>query len=773
MPADARAGRWACVAAALGAAAGATAGEAGEATPAADDLEVVAVAAPLDDAAAAAHAQIADADALAASRSLDVGEFLKRRMASVFVNEAQGNPLQPDLQYRGFVGSPLLGLPQGIAVYQDGVRQNEPFGDTVSWALIPVSAIDRVALATGANPLFGLNALGGAVAIDTKDGFGQPGAVATLQVGDFGRRSLAGELGSAVGERWGYFGTVAALREDGWRDYSPTAADQAFAKLSWRSGTARLDASLAAAATDLVGNGAAPVALLAERPSAVFTRPDRTRNHLGALNLRASAELRPGLAVEAAAYRRRSNIVTYNGDDSDYAACDDDAALLCLEAETGDGAEGDANGHSSIRALAASGRPIPALENLIGATINRTRTAQTSAGFSAEGERQAVLGGLRHRFALGIAYDGANAEFRSSTELGRLDATREAVPGGVQVGDAFVRVAARIRNASFYVADAVRIGPRLRLAAAMRYNQTDLALEDRLGTALDGVHRFRRMNPALGVEVEISARATAYAAYGEASRAPSPVELTCADADAPCRLPNAFLADPPLSQVVVRTAEAGLRGAGAVAWRAGVFEARSEDDILFVSAGPRTSEGYFDNVGRTRRRGLELALESAQRDAPLRWFVNCTLLRATFEDAFSVPSPNHPSTAGGGIAVAPGDRLPLVPERLAKAGATWRPRPWLSIAGELLHAGRVRLRGDEANLAPALPGYTVLNLRLDVRLRRGVRAFASIDNALDERYATFGVFGEADDVLDEGFENPRFVTPAAPRGAWVGLELRR
>ena len=763
-------GRWTCVAAALGAAAGAAAEATVETTQAGAELEVVAVVAPLDDAADAGHAQSADGDAVAASGSLDLGDFLKRRMASVFVNEAQGNPLQPDVQYRGFVGSPLLGLPQGIAVYQDAVRVNEPFGDTVSWALIPVSAIDRVALATGANPLFGLNALGGAVAVYTKDGFGHPGAGATLRVGDFGRRSLTGDLGAALGERWGFFGTASTLREDGWRDYSPTAADQAFAKLSWRSGTARLDASLAAAATDLVGNGAAPVALLAERRSAVFTRPDRTRNDLAALNLRASAEPRPRLAVAAAAYRRRSDIATYNGDDSDYAACEDAAALLCLEAEA---AEDDADSPRGSLVLDANGRPVSAAPTLLGATINRTRTAQTSAGASVQAEWRAARGRTRHRLAIGAAVDSADVDFRSSTELGRLDATRQAAPGGVHDGNGFVRIAVDVRNASIYVADALRVGSRLRVAAAVRYNRAEVVLKDRLGAALSGSHLFQRANPALRVEVQATPAVAAYAAYGEASRAPSPVELTCADADAPCRLPNAFLADPPLAQVVVRTAEAGLRGTGAVAWRVGVFDARSADDILFVSAGPRTSEGYFDNVGRTRRRGLELALASARRDAPLRWFVNWTLLRATFEEPFSVPSPNHPSAAQSGIAVAPGDRLPLVPGRLAKAGATWRLRPWLSLGGELLHAGPVRLRGDEANLAPALPGYTVLNLRLDLRLRRGARAFASIDNALDERYATFGVFGEADEVLGEGFENPRFLTPAAPRGAWVGLELWR
>ncbi len=96
--------------------------------------------------------------------ALDLADFMKRNLGSVFVNEAQSNPLQPDVQYRGFVGSPLLGLPQGLAVYQDGVRVNEPFGDTVNWALIPESAIDSVYLVPGSNPLFGLNALGGAIA---------------------------------------------------------------------------------------------------------------------------------------------------------------------------------------------------------------------------------------------------------------------------------------------------------------------------------------------------------------------------------------------------------------------------------------------------------------------------------------------------------------------------------------------------------------------------------------------------------------------------------
>ena len=741
---------------------------------AAEVEEVVAVAAPLNaEAEATANAQRAIVDSIASG--LDLGDFMRRELGSVFVNEAQGNPLQPDVQYRGFVGSPLLGLPQGIAVYQDAMRVNEPFGDTVNWALIPKSAIDRVLLLPGGNPLFGLNALGGAVAVRTKDGFGHPGAEATLSGGDFGRRSLTGEVGGAFGAGGGYFATAAALTEDGWRDYSPTDAKQAFAKLSWRWGTASMDASITGVQTDLVGNGAAPEALLAARRSAIFTRPDRTQNDLAALNVRGEGEL-GRLALRGAAYWRRSDIATYNGDDSDFEACPHDAALLCLDEDDdqADREDEDNDGAEASPALDAAGRPIPALPALVGATVNRTRTEQEGAGFNAQAERQATLGAASHRLAVGVAYHRASSVFRASTELGRLDATRQAIAGGVFLGNAFTHVDADTASAAIYVSDSLRIGERLRLTAALRYGRAKVALGDRLGTELDGSHRFQRVNPALGATVTPTPRLAIYAAYGETNRAPSPVELTCADPEAPCRLPNAFVADPPLEQVVARTVEAGLRGReGAIAWRLGAFDVRSEDDILFISAGAFTNQGYFDNVGRTRRRGLELSLTSQPAAARLRWFLHYTWLRATFEDPFAVPAAHHPLATDGELAVAVGKRLPLVPARLLKAGAAVRLHPRLTAKATVLAASAQRLRGDEANLAPPLPGYSVLNLRLDLQLTRRVSAFAEVDNVRGERYATFGVFGDAQDVLGEALAGRRFVTPAAPTGAWVGIVVRR
>src|SRR6185437_11274022 len=113
------------------------------------------------------------------------------------VSAAQGNPYQQDLNFRGFTASPLLGTPQGVSIFQDGVRVNEPFGDVVNWDLIPQSAIASIQLIPGSNPAFGLNTLGGAVAIYTKSGAEFPGADVEVSGGSFGRKTAEFEWGGS------------------------------------------------------------------------------------------------------------------------------------------------------------------------------------------------------------------------------------------------------------------------------------------------------------------------------------------------------------------------------------------------------------------------------------------------------------------------------------------------------------------------------------------------------------------------------------------------
>jgi outer membrane receptor protein involved in Fe transport len=295
-------------------------------------------------------------------------------------------------------------------------------------------------------------------------------------------------------------------------------------------------------------------------------------------------------------------------------------------------------------------------------------------------------------------------------------------------------------------------------------------LRDQLGTALNGDHTFQRFNPALGLTWRVLERTRFYAGANESNRAPSPVELTCADEDDPCRLPNAFLADPPLAQVVSRTLEAGFNGRrGDMDWHAGVFRTDNEDDILFVSAGALTNQGYFDNVGRTRRDGLEIGLNGVT--GPVTWFANYTYLDAKFREHLVMPSPNNPTAVDGEISVAPGDRLPLLPSVLLKTGLSFDLSSKLTVGGELLATSSLYFRGDEGNAAPRVDGHTVINLRGEYRIGERASVFLNFNNVLDTEHETFGLFGEADEVLGDAFEDSRFLSPGAPRAAWIGVNV--
>lgn len=707
----------------------------------------------------AANIQQVTGEAIAARHSLALPEFMQRNLGSVFVNEAQNNPLQPDVQFRGFVGSPLLGLAQGIAVYQDGVRLNEPFGDTVNWALLPDTAIDSVVLMPGSNPLFGLNALGGAISIRTKDGFTSPGTQGETFGGSFGRWGLSASTGGS-NDGFGYFVTSEYLQEDGWRDFSPTEALQLFGKLGWRPGQTRVDLSLALTETDLIGNGPAPIQLLAVDRRSIFTRPDSTENELAMVNLSIEHQFRDGFAVTGNLYLRSSDIRSHNGDDADFEECINDAGLLC---EQNDGGEAPV--------LDQYDNPIPAVAAVEGAAINRSSTTQDGVGFGLQGHWRTELGGRENRFVAGVVYEDSSIGFDAASELGSLDTTRFAVPAGIYVGDSFTRLDAATSNIGLFVSNTLSLSDQIHLTASGRFNNTDIELRDRLGTALNGDHRFDRLNLAVGVTASLADETTVYAGFSQASRTPSPVELTCADEDDPCRLPNAFLSDPPLEQVVASTLEAGLRGhTVAIDWHAGFFRTTSRDDILFVSAGALTGQGYFDNVGRTRREGIELNV-SGEAGNGLRWFGNYTYLDATFLEYLVFSSPNNPAAVDGEVVVQPGDRLPLIPNHLLKAGFDLPIGNRTRFGVDLYTSAGFHMRGDEGNDLGKIGRTTTLNLHADYRINGRMTLFVKIDNALDREFETFGLFGEPDEVLGDGFDDPRFLSPAAPRAAWMGVRV--
>lgn len=717
-----------------------------------------------------ANIQTATAEQLEKAQSLSLAEYMNRYLGSVHVNEAQNNPLQPDIYYRGFVASPLLGLPQGLSTYVNGVRFNEPFGDSVNWDLIPRGAIDTMELYPGSNPLYGLNSLGGAISMKTKTGFSAPKHQFEAYGGSWDRHSEELTSGWNNGT-WGYFIDLHHFDEKGWRNFSPTEANQVFGTLSWRGDKGTLDLTLGANDNDMRGNGAVPVQLQQIDRNAVYTHPDQTITRMFFSELSGTYALTDKIELSGNTYFRQNRIRTFNGDDSDFDECEFNDQFLCDE-------EGGI-------AEDIFGNQINAGDNVEGGTQNTSATQMRSRG----GNLQAMFDhdwfGHKNNLLLGASYDYADVHFSSDTELARLTADRGTAGSGILVEDARVRLNTVTETYSFYLSDSFSITDKLTATLAGRYNNVRIRMMNQyIGEdgedKLSGKHSYERFNPSAGLTYQIFNNLGVYGSYGESSRVPTPMELSCADPDDPCRLPNAFLSDPPLDQVVAKTWEGGFRGdfnrligKGETKWNLGYFHTTNHDDIIFRRDGDSISEGFFSNVGQTRRYGIEAGVNSFMPAlfSPIddwNFSANYTYLHARYLDGFIIQNPLDDDEAAQ---VERGDKIPGIPEHIFKASVGVNLWQRLSLAIDGLYSSDQFFRGDEANVTSQLQGYWLFNARAEYQFNKHFALFGKVDNIFDNNYNSFGTFGEPDEVLGDAFNNPRFVSPGAPRAGWIGVRF--
>lgn len=723
-----------------------------------------------------ANIQTVSSEQLEKSQSITLADYINRYLGSAHINEAQNNPLQPDISYRGFVASPLLGLPQGLSTYVNGVRFNEPFGDTVNWDLIPEGAIDSMALYPGSNPVYGLNSLGGAIAIKTKTGFSAPKHELEAYGGSWDRHSE--ELSSGWNNgTWGYFIDLHHFEEAGWRDFSPTKADQAFGTLSWRGDKGSLDLTLGGNDNNMRGNGAVPVQLQEQNRAAVFTHPDQTVTRMFFSELAGSYDLADDIEVSGNAYFRQNRIRTFNGDNSDYDDCEfaGNAGFLCEAPEDDPDEEAvmDINGNNVL-----------ATDAVEGATNNTSQTYMRSRGGTLQTAFAQDLFKHKNNLTVGTSYDYAEVHFGSDTELGSLTDTRGSTQSGILVDESRVRLHTNTSTVGVFLTDSFSITDALTATVAGRYNYSHINMEDKYinsAKTLDGSHTFDRLNPSAGLTYQIRDNLNVYGSYSESARAPTPMELSCADPTAPCKLPNSFVADPPLEQVVAKTWEGGFRGdlnkllgKGDLRWNLGYFHTINSNDIIFrrdASSG-LISQGYFDNVGKTRRYGIEAGTtvnypQLFSNIDDWHFSTNYTYLNARFMDGFDIQNPLDTTQA---MAVTKGNRIPGIPEHIYKAalGVDLWQRVSLGIDG--IYSGNKYFRGDEANSTKPLSGYWLFNAKAEYKVTKNFALFGRVDNIFDTNYNTFGVYGEADEVFPQ-FNNNRFVSPGAPRAGWIGVRL--
>ncbi|WP_428420983.1 TonB-dependent receptor [Methylibium sp.] len=776
-----------------------------------------------------ANVQTATSADLERSHAIDLTSFINRRLGSVYVNEVQNNPFQPDVNFRGYTASPLLGTQQGLSVYLDGVRLNQPFGDVVSWDLVPKSAISSIALMPGSNPLFGLNTLGGALSVQTKDGLKNPGSSVQFLAGSHKRAAVEFETGGSQDSGLNWFATGNKFREDGWRDDSPSDVKQLFGKLGFKSADTSVSLTAAVADTDLNGNGLQEQRFLERDYASVYTKPDNTKNRAWLLNLALSQGLSDGLSFSGNVYYRKIKTSTYNGDINDdsfdqalYQPNAGEQTALTAAGYTGFPTAGETAANTAFpkwRCIANALLLDEPAEKCNG-VINQTRTDQSNYGLGGQLNLDSTLFGLPNLLVAGAAADFSRSEFTQGSELGYLNPDRSitgvgAIGDGVNGGDADgepydtrVDLSGRTRTYSLYGSSVLALNPATHLTLSGRYNRITVKNRDAITPgggpgSLDGDHRYSRLNPAIGLTFSPSKTLTAYVGANQGSRAPSSIELGCADPANPCKLPNAFAGDPPLKQVVTTTFEAGLRGGapGAFTWNVGIFRSDNKDDLLFV-ADDAAGFGYFKNFGKTRRQGVELGA-SAQVVKGLTVGANYTFLDATFRSSEVVDGSSNSSNSSaadgfpgveGTIDIRPGDRIPLVPRHILKLFTDVQVSESWSVGLDLTAIGSSLARGNENGQhqpdgvyylgSGRNPGYAVLNLNTDYRPTAGLKLFAQVTNLLDRKYSSVAQLGAtgfndagnfearpfpADANGDRPVRHATFYAPGAPRTFWVGV----
>jgi outer membrane receptor protein involved in Fe transport len=621
-----------------------------------------------------------------------------------------GSPYKLNVSTRGFYASPVVGLPQGVSVFLDGVRQNEPDAAQVNFDLLPMQYVRRIELLQGTASLTGRNTLGGAINLVTARGRGPIGGELEVQGGSFDTFNGNGSVSGVSRGGIDYYLGGGYNRENGWRQGTNAHQYNGFLNVGRLTDTWGISVQ---------GFGAKSYAEPAgSLPESVFdVKPD-------------------------------SNLTT-----GDF----DDLGLLQL-AVTGYRQLG--TGRGSFR--------------LYGRRSTAERFAVNQGGDpDALGEsRNKTLGwGLDYRWArlLGSAVLGVRAGTDGSVNDSRIELFEDNRKFGGDVDRTTLVESGSWDAAGFATAD-LTVG-RVTLSAGARLDYIRIPFNNRLDPTADTVSEYTRVNPKGGVSVDLGRGFSVYGSVGQNFRAPALIELACADPERPCVLPFALGDDPPLDPIIATTYEVGGTWAGGPALvTASAYRSDVKNDVfLFPNENEVTGstiEGFFDNLDKTRREGVEVGVHVGFGRGHAA-YANYAWTRATFQSIAEIFSIRE--EAGGENEVEPGDRLPLVPDHQVKFGASFRLPAGFKLGADARYVGQQWLRGDEANQTEPLDGWFAADARVTWEAGNW-EVTGLVTNVFDERYANFGTFN-----INQG--NPagptleRFLTPGQARA--FRLVIRR
>ena len=698
-------------------------------------------------------------------------DALARSAPGVTVGNASGNEFEPDLFYRGFDATAVTGTPQGLAVYQNGTRINEAFGDVVNWDLIPANAIDKTTI-IAANPIFGLNALGGAVTVTMKNGFTWQGFEADFEGGSFYRAQEQIQFGKQVGS-WSVYMAANQINDGGWRVAEASQLTNFYGDVGYKANGFESHLQLTAGNTQFGVAAYTPIQQLQTNWGSVYTIPQTTDNQMAMLQWTGAYAYSPTLNFQAGAYFRQFNQQHVDGNGTDVTPC---PPYSCL------------NGSPVHNTL---GGIIPDISQ--GGTLDLgedddNQTQSRSVGVSGQVVDTDKVFGHDNTLTAGASLDYGWTHYTGNSTLGTIAFTNNsypltAYPYIIDEPDSFLNpidVKANNTYVGVYALDTFNATDRLTLTGGARFNFAGINLEGTNDALLSGYSDYFHLNPTAGLTYKITPDINFYAGYAMTNRTPTPLELGCASATDPCIIDNFLSSDPPLKQVVGQTFEVGFRGQNALAalgpqwgklqWSAGLFRTTLTNDILPV-VSTFNGFGYYTNVGTTLRQGAEVGAQWTGD----KWtaYANYTYIDAIYLTTFEEPSPNNPlADANGNIPITNGTQIAGIPKNTIKAGIDYAVTDKWKIGVDMVAASGQVIFGNENGAVPQVPGYTIFGLHTSYQYNKQLQLYGYAQNIFDQRYYTSGGLVQTGEFMTgPAITNPQSFGPGKPFAIFGGVRI--
>ncbi len=596
-------------------------------------------------------------------------------LPGVNLYDDQGSPLQPELEVRGFTVSPVVGSPQGVSVFLDGMRVNEPDAQEVNFDLLPMAAIDQASLVRGSNVLFGRNSLGGTILLTTRRGEATPEALVELGAGSFGEQIATVTAGGKADGVDGFFAAT-GMNETGWRAGTLANTRNFFATIGHQWGPSHDSGDVALSILyghdRLYEAGSLPESYLAINPQINYTPGDFFAPEASALNLRGNDPVAGGI-LRATLFLRRNTYEQYNAN-----------------------------------------VPPPNTDGFIG---------NVSGGVTTEWTRPFLIGAVPVGLTTGLEIQRDNVHFRLLNV------------GGGQPDSVTTLADVRQENLGAYIQAIVTVSPTVDVTAGVRDDYVHIPYVDDLAAADNGTNSYDRLSPELGATDRFTKDLKGYVAYKSGFRAPAPLELACASPSAPCSLPSALGSDPRLEPVSSNDYEAGFDfdPSPRTTLDIDAFWTDVIHDIQFAS--PNLTQVYFVNVPRTRRAGVEA---SGQIGLPgrIRIFGSYSYVAATYQSVVQIATADTAPRATAPGDVFPSS--PLHCGRIGVGGTRVIGRALVDLAVDMKAYSGQYMQGDESNQRPLIPGYSVAGLTGHLEYR-GYGIELEIENLLNRRYDTYGI----------------------------------